>query len=57
MNSKSLRRRSNQLMLVPPTAPLRWIDLPTEARTRVVRLLARLLREHRRVVGTEVRDE
>lgn len=43
---------------VPPTAPLRWINLPIEARERIVALLARLLTQHARARrASGVRDE
>jgi len=58
MRSKTQRQRADQLALFPPSVPLRWTEVPVEARTRVVTLLARLLRQHlRRRRGAEVRDE
>jgi len=35
-----------QLRLFAPIAPLRWTDIPIEARARTIALLARLLRQH-----------
>jgi hypothetical protein len=46
MRSKNRRLWSDQLQLFPPTAPLRWSEVPAEARARTVGLLARLLRQH-----------
>jgi len=59
VHSKNRRRRlSDQLMLFPPTASLAWTDLPATACHQVLVLLARMLREHRRLQrATEVRDE
>jgi hypothetical protein len=37
-----------QMGLFSPPAPLRWSDLPAEARERTTLLLARLLRRHLR---------
>jgi hypothetical protein len=52
------RTSSGQLRLFAPTAPLRWTDIPAEARERIVALLARLLRQHARAPhASEVRDE
>jgi hypothetical protein len=45
MRRKNPRQRtSDQLILFPPSAPVRWADVPVEARARAVMLLARLLR-------------
>jgi len=58
MRSKTQRQQVNQLRLFPPSAPLRWTDVPVEARARAVTLLARLLRQHLRAHrAAEVRDE
>ena len=58
MRSKTQRQRANQLRLFPLSAPLRWTEVPIEARARAVRLLAHLLREHLRACrDPEVRDE
>jgi hypothetical protein len=58
VRSKTRRRLIDQLILFPPAASLRWMDLPTEARMRVVKLLARIVSEHRRIErNAEVRDE
>jgi hypothetical protein len=48
MRRRSRRTSSGQLRLFPPTAPLRWTNVPIEARERVVALLSRLLRQHAR---------
>jgi hypothetical protein len=59
MRRKNPRQRtSDQLILFPPSAPVRWTDVPVEARARAVMLLARLLRQHARAHRVaEVRDE
>jgi hypothetical protein len=58
MRSKTQRQRADQLALFLLSVPLRWTEVPVEARARVVALLARLLRQHlRRRRGAEVCDE
>jgi hypothetical protein len=58
MRLRTRRTSSGQLRLFAPIAPLRWTDIPTEARERTVALLARLLRQHTRARrAPEVRDE
>jgi hypothetical protein len=58
MRGQNQRQRADQLRLFPPTAAVRWTQLPVEARARVVALLAHLLRQHVRAHrGAEVCDE
>lgn len=58
MRRRTRRTSSGQLRLFPPAAPLRWTNIPVEARERVVALLARLLCHHARARrASEVRDE
>ena len=58
MRLRTRKTSSAQLRLFAPSAPLRWTDIPTEARERTVALLARLLRHYTRARrALEVRDE
>jgi len=58
MRYRTRKALSGQLRLFPPTAPVRWIDLPVETRQRIVTLLARLLCQRLRAPrAPEVRDE
>lgn len=51
-------KSGQQLRLFAPIAPLRWTDIPIEARERTITLLARLLRQHTRAHRAQaVRDE
>lgn len=56
-------RLTDQLSLFHPSPSTpQWTDLPAEVRQRVLSLLARLLRGHRRTlrgerIGREARDE
>jgi hypothetical protein len=56
MRLRTRRTLSEQLRLFAPIAPLRWTDLPADARERTVALLARLLRQYTRP-APEVRGE
>jgi hypothetical protein len=58
MRHRTRRTSNGQLRLFPLPAPLRWTNVPVEARERVVALLARLLCQHARARrASEVRDE
>jgi hypothetical protein len=56
MRSKTRRRSTDQLSLFLPSALVQWSAVPVAVRSRVVALLARLLRQHAHR-ATEVRDE
>ena len=56
---RGLRSRDQMTLFAPrPTTP-HWTSFPAEIREHTLRLLARLLRQHRRVqlVEREVHDE
>jgi hypothetical protein len=54
---RELRSLDQMTLFAPrPTTP-HWKSLPAEVRAHTLRLLARFLRQHRRVQLVEVRDE